>query len=259
MTVTLHSLCGNGTVDSGQGEQCDTGIAGSVCCNSTCHFISGGIVPSLRRHLRRRGELLGLGGDLPGEHLRLERDRVSRGHGRRLRRGRELHRLDGSLSRLTASSAVLRAAAPTGVCDVVENCTGSSPNCPANAFAASSVTCRPAAGVCDVAENCTGSSAACPANTFASNSTMLPRRRGHLRPRGELHRLERGVPRRFQELQASAGRPAVSATLRKPATARATRARRMPSSPQRPCVVRRTASATSPRPATASASSARPT
>ncbi len=54
-----------------------------------------------------------------------------------------------------------------GVCDVAENCTGSSSVCPSDAFAASTVVCRTSAGVCDVAENCTGAAAACPTDSFA--------------------------------------------------------------------------------------------
>src|SRR5262249_1752594 len=37
-----------------------------------------------------------------------------------------------------------------GVCDVAETCTGTSPQCPADAFASSATECRAAAGVCDV-------------------------------------------------------------------------------------------------------------
>ena len=107
VTVTLTSLCGNGVVDSGQGEQCDTGISGSVCCNTNCQF-----------------------------------------------------RTSGTSCRPSA-----------GVCDVQENCTGSSATCPANGFVSSSVVCRAASGgVCDAAENCTGSSAACPPDVFLNSS-----------------------------------------------------------------------------------------
>jgi hypothetical protein len=108
VTVTLTSLCGNGTVDSAQGEACDTAIAGSVCCSSSCQFLSS-----------------------------------------------------GNVCRPSA-----------GVCDVAENCTGSSATCPANGFLSSSNVCRPSGGVCDVVENCTGSAAACPANGFASSGTV---------------------------------------------------------------------------------------
>jgi hypothetical protein len=56
------------------------------------------------------------------------------------------------------------------VCDVAENCTGSGPNCPANAFQPSATVCRSAVGVCDIAENCTGSSAACPADAMSPDT-----------------------------------------------------------------------------------------
>src|SRR5206468_10625615 len=39
VTVTLTSLCGNGAVEAAAGEDCDTGIAGSVCCGANCKFL----------------------------------------------------------------------------------------------------------------------------------------------------------------------------------------------------------------------------
>src|SRR6185369_8668660 len=36
-----------------------------------------------------------------------------------------------------------------GVCDVAENCTGSSPTCPTDGFVSSTTECRASAGVCD--------------------------------------------------------------------------------------------------------------
>ncbi|MFN2427105.1 MAG: hypothetical protein ABR587_11740 [Candidatus Binatia bacterium] len=58
-----------------------------------------------------------------------------------------------------------------GICDVAENCTGSSGACPADTFVSSATTCRASGGICDVAEACTGSSATCPANAFVSSAT----------------------------------------------------------------------------------------
>ncbi|HEX3482877.1 MAG TPA: hypothetical protein VHT91_48040 [Kofleriaceae bacterium] len=69
-----------------------------------------------------------------------------------------------------AAGTVCRGAA--GACDVAEACTGTSPACPADAFASHGTTCRPAAGACDAAEACTGSSAACPADQLASAGTV---------------------------------------------------------------------------------------
>jgi hypothetical protein len=53
-----------------------------------------------------------------------------------------------------------------GICDVAEDCTGSGPACPPDGFEPNTVECRADAGECDVAENCTGSAAACPADGF---------------------------------------------------------------------------------------------
>jgi hypothetical protein len=58
-----------------------------------------------------------------------------------------------------------------GVCDVAENCTGTSGACPSDTVVASTTVCRTSGGVCDVAENCTGSTATCPANGFVSGAT----------------------------------------------------------------------------------------
>jgi hypothetical protein len=59
------------------------------------------------------------------------------------------------------------------VCDIAENCTGSSAACPADAFRPSSTVCRPGSGdLCDPDENCTGSSANCPANVITPSGTI---------------------------------------------------------------------------------------
>jgi hypothetical protein len=57
---------------------------------------------------------------------------------------------------------------------VAEDCTGSSADCPADAFYPSDHECRAAAGSCDVAEDCTGSSVDCPADGFQPNGTECP-------------------------------------------------------------------------------------
>ncbi len=59
---------------------------------------------------------------------------------------------------------------PAGVCDVEEDCTGTSPDCPADAK--STAMCRPSAGVCDVAESCDGVDNDCPADGFQSSNTV---------------------------------------------------------------------------------------
>ncbi len=60
-------------------------------------------------------------------------------------------------------SAGTECRASAGVCDVAEQCTGSSASCPFNRYLSSATVCRPTgAGTCDVAETCTGSSASCP-------------------------------------------------------------------------------------------------
>ncbi len=58
-----------------------------------------------------------------------------------------------------------------GICDVAENCTGSSTTCPADSFLTSATTCRSSAGICDTAEACSGTAAACPADSFLTSAT----------------------------------------------------------------------------------------
>ena len=62
--------------------------------------------------------------------------------------------------------------ASAGVCDVAENCTGSSATCPTDAVATTSKVCRPHAGPCDKAENCDGSTKACPSDVFFTPSKV---------------------------------------------------------------------------------------
>ena len=49
-----------------------------------------------------------------------------------------------------------------GACDVAENCTGASPNCPADTFLNTSYICNPSLGVCQANVTCTGESPLCP-------------------------------------------------------------------------------------------------
>ncbi len=56
-----------------------------------------------------------------------------------------------------------------GVCDTAEYCTGSSPDCPADAK--STAECRAATDVCDLAENCDGVNNDCPPDAKAPLST----------------------------------------------------------------------------------------
>jgi hypothetical protein len=49
-----------------------------------------------------------------------------------------------------------------GLCDPIEECTGSSGDCPADVLSPAGTDCRPPAGVCDALEECTGTSPGCP-------------------------------------------------------------------------------------------------
>jgi len=67
--------------------------------------------------------------------------------------------------------ALTECRAVAGVCDVAETCTGTGPDCPADAFSSGNV-CRPDSGVCDVAETCSGSSANCPMDAIKPAATV---------------------------------------------------------------------------------------
>jgi hypothetical protein len=136
VTVSLESLCGNGTIDSSFGEQCDEGANNGLstsCCTSTCQLRAGGQVCRPAAGVCDIQETCtGSAGACPADGFH-------------------------------AAGFTCRAAA--GVCDVAESCTGTSANCPADGFLNGSTVCRSSAGGCDVAETCPGNSASCPADT----------------------------------------------------------------------------------------------
>jgi len=53
------------------------------------------------------------------------------------------------------------------ICDLAESCDGSGPDCPPDAFNSPGIECRPSQGVCDEAEVCTGSDPLCPPDTLS--------------------------------------------------------------------------------------------
>jgi choice-of-anchor A domain-containing protein len=68
------------------------------------------------------------------------------------------------------STKVCRNAA--GMCDIAEQCTGSSVSCPFDTYQPSTTVCRVPAGICDIQEKCTGSSATCPNDQFKPSTTV---------------------------------------------------------------------------------------
>jgi hypothetical protein len=129
VTVTLISLCGNGTLDGG--EQCDEAAGNgspNSCCTATCQFRSAG------QQCRGAAGACDIAETCSGS--------------------------SGACPADAKSTSVCRPAA--GACDVAESCNGISVNCPADAFSSPLVTCRASAGACDIAENCTGTGPLCP-------------------------------------------------------------------------------------------------
>ena len=63
--------------------------------------------------------------------------------------------------------------AVAGGCDITENCTGTSANCPRDLVQPNGMLCRSAApNSCDVEERCDGSAATCPTDTFKPNTAV---------------------------------------------------------------------------------------
>jgi hypothetical protein len=138
VTVTLESLCGNGSIDSGSGittEQCDDGPnngSSTSCCNTNCTYRGAGQVCR------------------PSAGSCDVQETCSGGSG------------TCPTNNFVSSGTVCRSSA--SVCDVAETCTGTNGSCPTDNFFTGSTVCRSAAGGCDVAENCPGGQAACPAD-----------------------------------------------------------------------------------------------
>eukprot|EP01116_Phalansterium_solitarium_P000957 TRINITY_DN10780_c0_g2_i1.p1 TRINITY_DN10780_c0_g2~~TRINITY_DN10780_c0_g2_i1.p1 ORF type:complete len:368 (-),score=88.83 TRINITY_DN10780_c0_g2_i1:945-2048(-) len=55
-----------------------------------------------------------------------------------------------------------------GPCDAAETCSGSSPDCPADAFLPPTTLCHDVTRPCDIAEFCPGDAAQCPADVFSA-------------------------------------------------------------------------------------------
>ena len=172
VTITLISLCGNGTTDSSRGEQCDEGANNGQpgsCCTSTCQYVSSGTECRASAGVCDPNETCtGSSGSCPADAR-------------------------------SPSTTICRASA--GECDLTENCDGTSVDCPADSKVPASTscstdgnpctvdacdgvdddcqhtagnagaTCRASTGECDPAETCTGTSSSCPADARSPNGT----------------------------------------------------------------------------------------
>jgi cysteine-rich repeat protein len=133
--IARWSLCGNCGVDSG--EQCDDGnTAGGDCCSATCQF------EAINDPCASDGETC------------------------------TADACDGAgVCTHPAGNAGATCRASAGICDVAEQCDGSSTTCPADDFVMPGTPCRAASGECDVAESCTGLGATCPSDGFVTGGT----------------------------------------------------------------------------------------
>jgi hypothetical protein len=134
VTVTLTSLCGNGTIDAGVGETCDQGPANGTtgsCCQANCTIRPSG------QTCRWDGA-----GDC---------DIAETCNG------------DPTCPADLRGGMTSRRAASAGMeCDFSEKCTGGSAACPADTVQPNGFVCRASAGDCDLAETCNGVSKLCP-------------------------------------------------------------------------------------------------
>ena len=168
VTVSFTSLCGNGAVEAAAGEDCDTGIAGSVCCTSQCKFATSGTCRAAAGECDLAESCNGAQATCPADAKKTSGTACTADTN-----PCTLDQCDGTnvTCQHPAGNAGATCRASAGTCDVVETCTGLSTTCPADAFSSSSTSCRGAAGECDLQENCTGSTAACPADARKPNGT----------------------------------------------------------------------------------------
>ncbi len=173
VTVTLISLCGDGLVDSGRGEQCDQGANNgttSSCCTSACQFRTAGQTCRASAGVCDLAETCnGASGTCPADLKSTAVCRPSAGF------CDVAESCNGSFNACPPDfmqPPTLNCRASAGLCDPAENCTGTSPTCPADAKRPNGFVCRSAIGACDVAETCNGSSNGCPADALAPANTV---------------------------------------------------------------------------------------
>ncbi|MBY0276450.1 hypothetical protein K2Z84_13990 [Candidatus Binatia bacterium] len=171
VTVTLTSLCGNGTVDAGF-EDCDLGVANgspTSCCTSSCKFRTAGTTCRGSLGVCDPQEVCsGASGTCPVDSKSTAQCRASAGICDIAEFCDGVNN-DCPSDAFVPNTTVCRTAAD--FCDVDEFCTGSTAACPTDVFKPSSTECRASAGICDVAEFCTGSSAPCPTDVFQPSTT----------------------------------------------------------------------------------------
>lgn len=172
VTVTLVSLCGNGTIDNGPSyvEECDDGAANGTpgsCCTSSCTLRAAGTTCRPAAGACDNPEVCdGTNGSCPMDSAMpaFVLCRPSAG-------ACDLEERCDGLSVLcppdTKSTALCRTAA--GACDLPESCDGFDNACPPDVK--STAVCRPSTGQCDVAESCDGFNPNCPADVLVPNGT----------------------------------------------------------------------------------------
>jgi hypothetical protein len=200
VSVSLESLCGNGTIDGTFGETCDEGANNGLstsCCNSNCTLKSAGAVCRPAAGVCDVQETCtGTSGACPANGFTaigtVCRSAAGICDSRRpapaaccpgdgFFTGPVCRSAAGGCDVAETCPAARRTVRPakrpsgfvcrsaTGVCDVAETCNGTATACPADAVAPTTTVCRGAAGVCDVAESCDGTNKTCPSNAIRPN------------------------------------------------------------------------------------------
>ncbi len=142
-TLTLNvSLCGDGSIDSG--EACDDGTSNGLdsCCGTDCQVRGAG------ESCRAAAGICDLEETCDGVSAACPADSFA------------------------APTVVCRAASSGDLCDVDELCDGATADCPADGVAAGGTVCRAEAGDCDVEETCDGVGKTCPADVIESAGTQ---------------------------------------------------------------------------------------
>ncbi len=171
VSITLISLCGDGSVDGGRGEQCDEGLnngSGTSCCTSSCQFRASGQTCRATAGVCDLAETCnGASGTCPADLKSTALCRASAGF---CDVAENCNGVGNNCPLDQFQPGSLNCRASAGACDPAENCTGFSANCPADAKRPNGFVCRTSAGFCDVAETCDGSSDSCPADGFQPSS-----------------------------------------------------------------------------------------
>ncbi|MCW5892710.1 MAG: hypothetical protein KIT14_19535 [bacterium] len=167
VTISFVSLCGNGTVEGGRGEQCDLGAFNGQpgsCCTTSCQFAPSSTLCRDVAGVCDVADFCSGSSDTCPADIKQPNGAACPSDGNPC----SLDVCDGvnDACQHPAGNAGATCRASGGICDVVEVCDGASTVCPADAVADDTVVCNPGSGdLCDPDEYCDGVNKACPADS----------------------------------------------------------------------------------------------